>query len=343
MITAFKPNPPTKSIAAGLLVVLAFLALAPGLGGPLDLGGLVYNWQRNWRHDQLLGSFSGQGLSESDHFVLRYDAALDGRWAGPLLDCAEAARQAALDRVGWSPLGLSEAGPESKITILVYPDYASLGKQFSASPGFRAQGAYWGGVIQVVSPRLWLGPDPSVDAPRQLFDQGPLVHEFTHLLLDRLIPAGNYPRWLSEGLAQFVEYKETGYLWLDADNWISTPVAPASLYGLNDLDRGFDSLDNTALAYRESFLLVAYLEDAYGPDGLNALLGELARGVRLNAALHSATGLNATGLESDWHQWLDQNLPLYSMGPGKEGTLGRRIAVGLRLPARTLEGAACRS
>lgn len=283
------------------------------------MGDLVYSWQQQLRQRELLAPFKNLSELRSEHFVVRYNGSLDAAWAPAVLDCAEAAREAVMRRLGWSPRGAADSG---RVTILLYPDYASLGKQFGSRSGFRALGAYWGGVIQAVTPRLWLGDEPPVDAGRQLWTQGPFVHEYTHLLLDRLVAGGNYPRWLSEGLAQYVEYRETGYLWLEVENTIRLPVAPATLYSLSELQRGFDGLENTALAYREAFLLVAYLEGTYGADTVNLLLKGLAGGETFYRALRETTGLAAVDFESGWHRWLDQNLARYSVSTGEEAPPG---------------------
>ncbi len=324
----------SRTLAAWLVLALTFFIITPGLGGAAAVGNLVYAWQRQLRQRELLAPFRDLSELRSDHFVLRYDGDLDSAWAPVVLDSAEAARKAVLRGLGWSSLAAAGAGaaadPEAggapadggRVTLLLYPDYASLSQQFGSRSGFRALGAYWGGVIQVLTPRLWLAGEPGPDAARQLWTRGPLVHEYTHLLLDRLVPGGNYPRWLSEGLAQFVEYRETGYLWLEPESLIRPPVSTATFYSLSDLQRGFDGLENTALAYREAFLLVAYLEDAYGAGRLNLLLKGLAGGETFYRALRDTTGLGAADFESGWRLWLDQNLARYSVSTGEEGTRG---------------------
>ncbi|MCL6580176.1 MAG: hypothetical protein K6U08_00950 [Firmicutes bacterium] len=76
-----------------------------------------------------------------------------------------------------------------------------------------------------------------------------------------------------------------------------------TVYGLRDLDR-FGDLTNVALAYREAFLLVAYIVETHGPVGLQGLLGSLARGHGFARALRDSTGLSPHELEEGWLAWL---------------------------------------
>jgi len=317
VLPQLRPKSVIRSALACILLGLAFFAVVPGLGGTTPAANRIYSWQRSLRQRSLVAAFEGRATAESVHFVLYYDEVRDGSWAVATLESAEAARESALARLGSTPLSLSVSGVDpGRTTILLYPDYASLDRQFGSRTGFQAIGAYWGGVIQLLSPRLWLDAQAPSDAEARLAIKGPVVHEYTHYLLDRIVPGGNYPRWLSEGLAQYVEYQETGYLWLEPGNRLWRPVRPESLYSLADLT-DFDSLENTALAYRQAFLLVSYLAESRG-DGVGRLLGRLGRGDSFGAALERVTGLRATDWERSWIRWLDLNLERYPGHSGKE-------------------------
>lgn len=293
------------------LFSVTILALAATGLGPTSIRGLAYDLQQDWRRARLLDTFPGADREESANFVLYYDAAQDDAWAPAVLAAAEGAREAVSRRLGWSPL--PDLDQTAKVPLLLYPDQASLDRQFGSSLRFRALGAYWCGVIQVLSPRVWLEPTPTLGAQRVFWTQGPLVHEYTHYVLDRVIPHGNYPRWFSEGLAQYVEYRETGYLWLEPANHIRAPLPAPGMYRLAELAHDFDGLENTAMAYRQSFLLVAYMATSnLGRDGVNALLQELGRGTPFATALEELTGRSLEAFEQDWLLWLEWSLERYS-------------------------------
>lgn len=144
-------------------------------------------------------------------------------------------------------------------------------------------GAYWRGVIWVVSPRQWL----DVNSPsweREFEVQGPVVHELVHWLLDRRT-GGNVPPWFDEGFAQYEEYLRTGYEWIEPANRLDQP-----LYPLPALERRFDELENEALAYRQAFLAVKGMADSLGNEVLRRITLDLARGHTLEQAVLRAAG-----------------------------------------------------
>ena len=65
--------------------------------------------------------------------------------------------------------------PGAKTLICMYPNKRQLNQAFGWSGDQSAMGVYWGGVIQVLSPHVWL-KDASAD---DFIRSGPMVHEFT--------------------------------------------------------------------------------------------------------------------------------------------------------------------
>ena len=172
-----------------------------------------------------------------------------------------------------------------RVPIIVYPDSPSLGRNFGWDADQSAMGVYWAGVIRVVSPEEWLG-DLSQGNTKEIFrKKGPMIHEYAHLVVDYRT-RGNYTRWFTEGIAQLIEKEITGFqfentvLKVDRSEW----------YDLRDMNRGFDNLPNQSLAYSQSLVMVQYLVNEYGYDGLNAILDYLGRGRTLNQAFQIVTG-----------------------------------------------------
>jgi hypothetical protein len=113
-----------------------------------------------------------------------------------------------------------------------------------------------------------------------------MAHEYAHLLVDYLTD-GNYPRWLTEGVAQYVESRVSG---LPVHGQFDYGVD--ELYTLEELDRGFDSLPDQDLAYWQSWALADFMVERYGFHSLQSLLHTLGQGQNLDQALRRSLGIN---------------------------------------------------
>lgn len=177
-----------------------------------------------------------------------------------------------------------------KIPVVVYRERRSLGEGLGWSPEENAMGLYWAGVVRILSPSDWIGADDPAQTEAVFRREGPVAHELAHLLVDYRA-RGNYPRWLTEGIAQQVERRLTG---------CRAPGFAGSFarwYALEALDRDFDALPDQDLAYRQSLLLADFLAGSCGPEGLVPLLDALGRGCTLAQALRRVLGRSAADLE----------------------------------------------
>ncbi|KUO49797.1 MAG: hypothetical protein APF76_00710 [Desulfitibacter sp. BRH_c19] len=175
---------------------------------------------------------------------------------------------------------------ESKVPIVVYPNSESLGKSFGWDADESAMGVYWAGVIRILSPNEWLDDDLSDDKAKEKFRKnGPMVHEYAHLVVDYRT-RGNYTRWFTEGIAQLIEKEITGFQF---DN-VALETDKSDWYDFKHMDRDFDKLPNQSLAYSQSLLMIEWLVDQYGYQGLNTILNNLGTGKTLNQAFQIATG-----------------------------------------------------
>lgn len=183
------------------------------------------------------------------------------------------------------------------VTLVITPSRDEMVGFLGARYGANALGAYWHGVVWVLSPGEWISPHgPGWE--RRFEVEGPVVHELAHQVMDERA-AGNLPAWWDEGVAQYVEYRRTGFQWIEAANRLD-----GETYSLADLMDRFDNLPNEALAYREVFLLVRYLAETYGPDAIPRVNDRLAAGQSGRQALAAETGLDPGRLERAWQAWL---------------------------------------
>lgn len=178
-------------------------------------------------------------------------------------------------------------------TIVVYPDSSSLAQSFGWDKDEKALGVYLGGAIRILSPREWAqGEDMEV----KFMKEGPMVHELAHLMVDDMT-RGNYNRWWTEGMAQYVEKKTTGFEFADP----SANNHDIELYPLITLEKNFDKLDQQ-VAYWESLQVVEFIVDQYGEDKLFSILELLRQGNSMAQAINKTLGLDYQAFENTFIQ-----------------------------------------
>jgi hypothetical protein len=226
---------------------------------------------------------------ETPHFIIRYEQQ-DADVVEMVAKAAEKAYEPVTATLGYSPAG--------KTHIYMYPNKRELNQAFGWSGDTSAMGVYWGGVIQVLSPHGWL----KEATPEEFVRSGPMVHEFTHLVFDYMTK-GNYPRWFTEGLAQYVEYRVNNYEWHTATNSLN-----GKLYSMAELDVNFDGVSDQSLAYRESFAAVRYIAEVYGDAKLHQVISALQAGQSMQRAITSTLGIDYGAYEAAWKQWAATNM-----------------------------------
>lgn len=230
---------------------------------------------------------------ETPHFIVKYTEP-DADMADMVATAAEAAFAPVTGALNYTPGG--------KTLILIYPDRESMQKAYGWAGDASAMGFYWGGVIQVLSPKAWM---KNAQSTEEFITTGPIAHEYTHLVLDYLA-RGNYSRWFTEGLAQYMEYRLNGYEWITAGNRLT-----GQLYTMEELRSDFDELPNQALAYRQSLAAVRYIAEVYGDAKLGQVLSYLQAGVKVDKAIEKSLGLDAATFEALVNQWAKGNMKEY--------------------------------
>jgi len=225
---------------------------------------------------------------ETDHFVIKF-MAKDKPYVKVVADTAEEV---------WGPITrFFGYGPREKTVVVIYPDSESLGASFGWDKDEEAMGVYWAGSIRVLSPGQWIG---SADTGEVFRREGPLAHELTHLLVDELTK-GNYPRWFTEGIAQYVERKVTGF------SFAEPYFREIPHYSFEVLESDFDNLDQR-LAYWESLVAVDCIVDRVGEEGLLQLIDALGSGLSLPEAVKKVMGIEFSQFAREVYFRLDHNL-----------------------------------
>ncbi len=164
--------------------------------------------------------------------------------------------------------------PKDRVPIIIFPDRSSLQAAFRWPKDESTQGVYYRGIIYIQSPNAWMGDVQ--DEEGVFFEKGPMVHEYTHLVVDALT-GGNYTRWFTEGVAQYEERKITGYT-LESDFEIDENIS----YTFEDIMYNFDNLQDVASAYLGALEMTDYLVGNKGISKIKDLLRLLKNGHSIN-------------------------------------------------------------
>lgn len=131
-----------------------------------------------------------------------------------------------------------------------------------------------------------------------------LEHEFTHIFLGNYIAHSsdlNFPRWLNEGIAQYVSSGTSELYSFSYQNslqsaFISNRVLPFSL-----LINSFPSTrDNFTLAYAQSISMTQYLVDKYGEDKLRDLIKNIKSKNNFYSAFSQTYSTEFSYIEREW-------------------------------------------
>ena len=130
-----------------------------------------------------------------------------------------------------------------------------------------------------------------------------LAHELAHVMLDVAVgeAAWALPRWVHEGVAQYA----AGDFGVEDQRVIARASLAGELLTLDELEGAFaGDREQVALAYAESYTLVAYLADIEPTKGIRPLLDQLAKGRDVRQALGLAFGVPVPQIEQQWLEGL---------------------------------------
>ncbi|MEW6698114.1 MAG: peptidase MA family metallohydrolase [Bacillota bacterium] len=268
---------------AALLILAAFFIKLPNV---IRTG--TYTVFRETMKQKALWTTRHMETLNGDKFMVRYTAGHEAD-AELVLATAEKFYAPIADKYGYTG--------RSKIPVIVYPSRPELNRNFGWQANESAMGVYWTGVIRVLSPKVWVTEEDPASYRSEFMNSGPMAHEFTHLVVD-YVTRGNYTRWFTEGVAQYEEYKLTGFEFEDMEAALDQP-----LYRLAEMDMYFDNLPNQPLAYRQSYLAVRYIAEVYGEESLKAILKSLAKNDKIDQAIPKSLGVEMEVFEKNYQFW----------------------------------------
>lgn len=233
----------------------------------------VYPIYRSIEQDKIEESVRDYNIAQSKHFIIKYTDD-DKKYVNLVIETAEKHYYDIVKDLGYEP--------DKKSVIIIYHDPEKMNQDFSLAKGESAMGIYLNGVISIESPDLWISSGQDVNKVFQ--HDGPVVHEFTHLIVDD-VARGNYPVWFTEGVALLEEYRQDGYIWGEGLKYDTKP------YSVKELTDNFNGLDEM-LAYKRSFEIVKAISDKYGMESIRGILKDLGKGLSMEDSFYINTGKN---------------------------------------------------
>ena len=134
-----------------------------------------------------------------------------------------------------------------------------------------------------------------------------LKHEMCHLLLHEHINSANLPKWLDEGVCQWVS-DGIGEIFVN-QGWsgLDSAVMAGRIIPLKKLTDNFPR-DGAALilAYEQSKSLINYVDRQYGYNAIMEILEFLKNGETVESALMNSLAISHRQLEKEWLNHLER-------------------------------------
>jgi Peptidase MA superfamily len=140
-----------------------------------------------------------------------------------------------------------------------------------------------------------------------------LKHELCHILLHRAAQGGKIPKWLDEGLAQWVSAGIAEILINPKRSLLTEAVIAGKSLDLRALVDAFPrDRESLHLAYEVSKSFVAYFIERFGIDSITEVLEHIEKGEDWEIAVRKAVLLSFDAIEEDWHHDLKRKLTWYT-------------------------------
>jgi hypothetical protein len=139
-----------------------------------------------------------------------------------------------------------------------------------------------------------------------------LKHELCHLFLHHGIEPENLPRWLNEGVCQWMSDGIAEIVIGNDDKILRQALLSERFFSMNQLRRFPGEKSALLLAYAESKSYVEYIFREYGESGLFTILKYLNEGDTPEHAIKRSLAVDSDELERDWHLYLKRKYTAFS-------------------------------
>jgi hypothetical protein len=140
-----------------------------------------------------------------------------------------------------------------------------------------------------------------------------MKHELCHLLLHQIAKQGMIPRWLDEGLAQWVSEGIPEIMMNSKRSQLNEAVLSGKSLDMRALADAFPrDEESLSLAYEASRSLVAYMIERFGVEGMIRILNRIKEGEDWETAISEALSVPFDELQRNWQHDLEKKLTWYT-------------------------------
>ncbi|MGD1075352.1 MAG: peptidase MA family metallohydrolase [Thermodesulfovibrionales bacterium] len=132
-----------------------------------------------------------------------------------------------------------------------------------------------------------------------------LKHELCHLQLHHHIQERNLPRWLDEGICQWVNGGVAEIMTDGKHSLLKEATLAKKVISISELTDRFPSEGtDLLLAYEEGKSIVEYISKEFGSAAVLSMLEDLSRGDDLEGAVKKSLSISVGELENRWRSYL---------------------------------------
>ncbi|MFI4914713.1 MAG: peptidase MA family metallohydrolase [Steroidobacterales bacterium] len=186
------------------------------------------------------------------------------------------------------------------VVIEIYPDHADFAVRTAGLPGIGLLGVTFGYLLAMDSPS---------SRPVNEFHWGTtLWHEMAHVFTLESTDH-RVPRWLSEGLSVFEEWRTGPIKGMEIPGYVFTAFAQDKALPVADLDRGFvrpEYPEQVQVSYMQAGLICDFIDRSFGFDKLRDLLQQFTHTSDTPQAITAALGISAAEFDRRFRADLQQ-------------------------------------
>jgi len=188
--------------------------------------------------------------------------------------------------------------PKGPILIEIFPKHDDFAVRNVGLPGMiGALGACFGRVVTMDSPHAV--------PPGQFQWEATLWHELAHVVTIQMSNQ-RVPRWLTEGISVYEEKLHRADWARGMDVAFAGMLNRGETLKLRDLNAAFTDPRTISLAYFQASLLVDYLVQTFGDEGLHKLLRAYGRGLDTEPALKDSLDTDFDRLQTGFDAAMEQ-------------------------------------